>query len=213
MNQKSIRIQTRKGEILIFSCPRCESNEIVKNGKQQNGTHPQRYICKDCNKSFNELVDTIHYRRRIGSEKIQQIVYLYFTGYPISNMPPLIGCSENTIRDIIRLCVNHFEKYEDCKLDLSDYEPQIIEIDEIYLNLQGSKEFYAWVAYDPKNKYIISIAPGKRDDETLRKVFKQLYPYRKTIKTVLIDGYKGYENFIKKIPTLWLKKTTNRRHK
>lgn len=37
-----------KGEV----CPHCQSTSIVKNGKLKD---KQRYLCKTCNKSFNDL--------------------------------------------------------------------------------------------------------------------------------------------------------------
>lgn len=33
-------------------CPYCDSNEVVKNGTRKNR---QRYLCKKCSKSFNDL--------------------------------------------------------------------------------------------------------------------------------------------------------------
>ena len=72
------------------------------------------------------------------------------------------------------------------------------EIDEIYLNVQGSKEFYGWIAYDPKNKFIIHVELGKRDEETLKNLFSRLKRYRGKTKLVLVDALRSYENLIKK---------------
>ena len=41
-----------KGEV----CPHCQSTSIVKNGKL-NGK--QRYLCKSCKKSFNDLTKSV----------------------------------------------------------------------------------------------------------------------------------------------------------
>lgn len=198
MNKKTIRIQKRNGEIRIFKCPHCDSDKINKHGLQYNGSNPQRYICKECGKTFNELIDTIHYRRRLDPKEIERMVYLYLTGYPISNMTPLFDCSESTIRDIIKACMDHFEKYEEYHMSYTDYQPQVIEFDEIYLNLQGHNEFYAWIAYDPKNKFVIGFVPGKRDEETLSKLFERVSEYKESIELILVDGYKGYERLIRK---------------
>ncbi|RLF38615.1 MAG: hypothetical protein DRN12_08150 [Thermoplasmata archaeon] len=78
---------------------------------------------------------------------------------------------------------------------LSDYLPEVIEIDEIYVKLQGEKKFYGWLAYDPRNKFIVDFVVGKRDDDTLEELFEKLKRFRGRVKLVLIDGYQGYEKF------------------
>jgi len=91
-----------------------------------------------------------------------------------------------------------FQKFKDFVALPADYIPEVIEVDEIYIKMQSKKKFYGWLAYDPKNKFIIDFVIGKRDDETLENLFKKLKRFRGKIKRVLIDGYQGYEKFIRK---------------
>ncbi|MEM0466016.1 MAG: IS1 family transposase [Candidatus Thermoplasmatota archaeon] len=74
--------------------------------------------------------------------------------------------------------------------------PRVIEIDEIYIKLQGEKKFYGWLAYDLQKKYVLDFVIGNRDDETLEELFRKLKRFRGKIELVLIDGYQGYEKFI-----------------
>lgn len=37
-------------------CPHCGSNSVVKNGKLKNS---QRYLCRECGKSFNDLTKSV----------------------------------------------------------------------------------------------------------------------------------------------------------
>lgn len=67
-----------------------------------------------------------------------------------------------------------------------------------YASKDRGKKFYGWLAYDPKNKFVIDFVIGKRDDDTLEKLFKKLERFRGKIKFVLIGGYQGYEKFIGK---------------
>lgn len=53
------------------------------------------------------------------------------------------------------------------------------------------------IAYDPKNKFIIDTIISKRNDETLEILFKKLKLYHGKVKLVLIEGYTGYEKFIR----------------
>jgi DNA-directed RNA polymerase subunit RPC12/RpoP len=52
-----------------MNCPDCQSQEVVKNGrtKRQDGSVVQKYLCKVCNKQFNERSGTPMARLRTGS--------------------------------------------------------------------------------------------------------------------------------------------------
>lgn len=111
-------------------------------------------------------------------------------------MPTVFDVTENTLRDILKKMFLQFQKFKDFTMVPADYIPEVIEIDEIYIKMQGKKKFYGWLAYDPKNKFVIDFIIGKRDDETLEKLFKKLKRFRGKVKLVFIDGYQGYEKFI-----------------
>jgi transposase-like protein len=40
-------------------CPHCETDQIVKNGHDSTEPHRQRYQCRDCNRSFDDLTQTV----------------------------------------------------------------------------------------------------------------------------------------------------------
>ena len=193
--QKGV-IKLKEVEEDIPRCPYCSSGDVVKYGFQRNGV--QRYRCNTCRKIFNQRYGTLFYKRRLSDEEILRMIYLFLTGYPISNMPPLFDTTESTIRGILKQVILQFQKFKDYTLIPSDYIPEVIEIDEIYVKLQGEKRFYGWLAYDPRNKFIIDFVVGKRDDDTLEELFKKLKRFRGRVKLVLIDGYQGYEKFITK---------------
>jgi IS1 family transposase/transposase-like protein len=196
MNKKTIRIAGDTWE--LRRCPYCGSEDIIGHGVQHNGSYPKREKCKACGRTFNIKKGTIFYRKKMSRETILTIVYLFLTGYPISNMPPLVHVTERSIRNLLEEVITRFKKYEALIVAPSDYIPKIIEIDEIYIKIQGNREFYGWLAYDAENKYLIDFVTGRRDDDTLEKVFKKLKKYKGKTELVLIDAYKGYEKFIEK---------------
>ena len=59
-------------------CPHCESNAIIKRGKDDTEIHKQRYECKDCGKRFDDLTETVfsghHQPLKLW------IIFLYFMG-------------------------------------------------------------------------------------------------------------------------------------
>jgi len=193
MQKRIVILDKENGEEKIH-CPYCRSKDVIKYGHQRNGR--QRYQCNSCGKVFNERYGTIFYRKRLDEKDILKIVYLFLTGYAISKMVPIFEVTEKTIRSILKDVLLQFQKFGEYILPPADYTPEVIEIDEVYVKIQGEKRFYGWLAYDPKNKYIIDFVIGRRDDDTLEGLFKKLKRFRGKVKLVLIDGYLGYEKFI-----------------
>jgi IS1 family transposase len=116
-------------------------------------------------------------------------------------MPPLFQVTERSIRNLLEDVINRFKGYDELIVAPSNYIPKIIEICEIYIKIQGNREFYGWLAYDAENKYLIDVVTGKRDDDTLEERFKKLKKYKGKTELVLIDAYKGYGKFIEKYLT------------
>ena len=65
-----------------IECPHCQSNHIVKRGKDDTQEHRQRYECKRCNKRFDDLTGTV-FAGRHQSLKVW-IIFLYFMGLNLS---------------------------------------------------------------------------------------------------------------------------------
>lgn len=181
-----------------MNCLSCD-RKAHRHGSQENGV--QRWKCNN-NKcdviTFNNRYGTVLYRMRIPEKDAYEMTYLFFTSYPISNIAQLKHYTEETVRGFLKKSVSGFEKYEEYKFTDSTYIPEVIEVDEIYIKLQGKKRFYAWIAYDPVNKIILDFEIGKRDEESLDKIFGRLQKYRMKVKLVLIDGYRPFKKVIKK---------------
>jgi transposase-like protein len=64
-------------------CPRCDSFEITKQGRDDTQPERQRYLCQSCERRFDDLTDTIfaghHQPLRVW------ILCLYFMGRNLSN--------------------------------------------------------------------------------------------------------------------------------
>jgi len=192
--QKNGIIFKNKDAEEIPCCHFCNSSDVIKFGHQKNKV--QRYRCNICHKIFNERFGTLFYKKHLSDDQILQIIYLFLTGYSIGKMPPMFEVTDYTIRRILREVLLQFQKFKKFVMIPLDYIPEVIEIDEIYVKLQGKKHFYGWIAYDPKNKFIIDFVIGKRDDETLEELFIKLKRFRGKVSLVLVDGYLGYEKFI-----------------
>lgn len=52
-----------------LECMECGSRDIRKNGHDKGITHRQRYVCKNCNKSFTDVSDTVVASNHVPIEK------------------------------------------------------------------------------------------------------------------------------------------------
>ena len=61
-------------------CPHCNSTSFVKNGKKDN---KQRYICKDCNKTFSDTNNTILFSSKKDITVWQKYIHCMIEKYPL----------------------------------------------------------------------------------------------------------------------------------
>ncbi len=63
-------------------CPHCDSDDIIKRGKDDTELHKQRYECKHCCKQFDDLTNTVF----SGHHQTLKtwIIFLYFMGLNLS---------------------------------------------------------------------------------------------------------------------------------
>ena len=106
-------------------CPKCQSIEVVKNGKVQG---KQRYKCKSCSLQFTRLTP----RGRPAQEKAMAVT-LYTLGLSIRAIARLIGVSPTAVLKWIKtFAKTHYEKP-------APGDAIIVELDEMWHYL-GSKK-------------------------------------------------------------------------
>lgn len=66
-----------------LTCVHCSSSRVIKNGHDENQLNKQRYQCKDCQKNFDDLTNTIFSNSNL-SLKVW-ILVLYLMGLNLSN--------------------------------------------------------------------------------------------------------------------------------
>lgn len=122
------------GNKSVMNCPKCESTHIVKNGKP-NGK--QNYLCKNCNKKFNALTNTIFSGLNLTYAEVETIFDNIISCTPIRKIASLMNKSTKTI-----FTIRH--KIMDCLSNIlsCDKLSGEIELDELYLsiNLKGTKK-------------------------------------------------------------------------
>ena len=109
-------------------CPKCQSIEVVKNGKVQG---KQRYKCKSCSLQFTRLTP----RGRPAQEKAMAVT-LYTIGLSIRAIARLIGVSPTAVLKWIKtFAKTHYEKP-------APGDAIIVELDEMWHYLGSKKTSY-----------------------------------------------------------------------
>ena len=109
-------------------CPKCQSIEVVKNGKVQG---KQRYKCKSCSLQFTRLTP----RGRPAQEKAMAVT-LYTLGLSIRAIARLIGVSPTAVLKCIKtFAKTHYEKP-------APGDAIIVELDEMWHYLGSKKTSY-----------------------------------------------------------------------
>lgn len=109
-------------------CAHCDSSNIIKRGKNNTREYCQRYECKDCNKRFDDLTNTV-FSGHHEPLKVW-IIFLYFMGLNLSTAQISKELSLNKddayyMSDILRSGV--VEKKPDPELE------EEVECDEVYV--------------------------------------------------------------------------------
>jgi transposase-like protein len=80
-------------------CPDCQSQQIVKNGKNtlQDGTAIQKYLCKACSKQFNDRTGTPMVRLRTPSTLVAMAMNVRTEGMGVRATGRSLGKSHSTI--------------------------------------------------------------------------------------------------------------------
>jgi transposase-like protein len=68
----------------LVTCPRCSSEAVIKDGRDETQAHRQRYLCHGCRKRFDDLTGTIFAGHH---EPLRTwVVCLYFMGLNLSSL-------------------------------------------------------------------------------------------------------------------------------
>ncbi len=113
----------------MLQCTHCGSIKYRKNGSYKGS---QRFICKDCNRSFSDKVRKFTYADK------ERVIEMYLNNVGIRKCARFIDCSPSLIvRWIREFAINlrrHLEKAEENLPE--DKIPDIIEMDEIYTRVK-----------------------------------------------------------------------------
>src|ERR1700750_3224973 len=82
-------------EIVIFHCPKCNSTNVVKNGKNRAGS--QQFLCRDCKKS----AVMYPHNRRSEADK-EQILAAYHERPSMRGIARIFHVGRGTLKEMLK---------------------------------------------------------------------------------------------------------------
>jgi len=109
-------------------CPHCHATEVVKNGHDDIQHHRQRYCCRMCNRSFDDLTGTTFAGHR--QPLSVWMLCLYFMGLNLSNrqIAAELEMNENDVQEMTTVLRNGIVEQE-ATITLEG----TVECDEVYV--------------------------------------------------------------------------------
>ncbi len=221
-----------------YSCPNenCKMHGQVGAGNIGHrcwyGKNKERELlrCKICKKTFSAERDTAFHHSKLSKEKFCQILECLCQKAGVRGTARIVGVGTNTVLRVIRIAAAHFEAVSRIMIrDINVTEVQMDEFwsfikkkeknaseDEIEQGEAGDR--YTYVSMDAASRLIISIATGRRIQETADTMLQALklclscaYVTCLTLILFTSDAWDQYYVGLKKIFGFWHRPRRRRR--
>ena len=186
-------------------CPHCKSKNIVKNGSRirkvkyipyQNYNIEleltvQRYICKDCKKTFSPSTNVISNNSSISNNLKYTIALELQKNISLTSIAKRYSISVSSVQRIMDTC------YSDFKVN-KEHLPEAICIDEFksVKNIDGAMSF---VFADYQSKSIIDVVEDRRLHSLTEYFSRFSLEARNNVKYICMDMYTPYISLVKSI--------------
>lgn len=168
-----------------MNCPKCESDNIVKNGNIHNGK--QRFKCKECGRQFIENPS----KKIISQEQKNIIDQLLLERIPLAGIARVVGVSERWLQNYVN------DKYENIPKKVNvKKKPKgrlTIECDELwsFVDNKGNK-VWIWLAKDRNTGEIVGVYIGSRDKEGAKGLWDSMPSVYRQCAVCYTDFWKAY---------------------
>jgi IS1 family transposase/transposase-like protein len=159
----------------IYSCPKCGSENIIKNGHGENGK--QKFHCKDCNK-WGRLDAAPKY----SEEKKEEIMRSYSERASMRGVERIFHVSRHTLAKWLKKAEN-LPQIE--KTLMPAQEDDILKLDELWSFVaQKANQKWLWIALCRRTRQVIAYFIGDRTEESCNELWK-----------LISESYKDCYNF------------------
>ena len=171
-----------------MKCPRCQSQDIVKNGSIHN--KKQKYACKDCGRQFVE--NPQNKNKAVSQETIILIDKLLLERLALEAIVRVAGVSSKWLQDYVN------EKYSQISQEVSvSKKPRsklTIECDEMWSFVQNkTNKQWVWLALDIDTKEIVGAYIGTRSYQGAKQLWSSLPAVYRQCAVARTDFWKAYK--------------------
>lgn len=202
-------------------CPHCSSKHIIRYGKTKQGL--QRYLCKDCGKTFTVKTGTLTaYSKKSITTWYQFIIDFLHEETIKSTSKDCMICKQTALVWRHKIANILFSDIEDPELEGTVY------LDETFVRryqpgyesnepkepkkrgISDQKRNIA-CAVDEKGNYVIEVSlPGRITSKELIRIFEDKIP---SSCTVVSDSQRSYHQLMKKLEVKWIKIPSGKKEK
>jgi len=168
-----------------MQCPRCHSEQIVKNGSIHSGK--PKYQCKECGRQFVEDPQD----RRISEEKKALIDRLLLERISLAGIARVVQVSERWLQSYVNQ--KYAEQPRQVQVRPKKKGRLTIECDELwsFVNHKGNKQ-WVWLAIDRDTREIVGVAIGDRSEATARQLWESLPGVYRQCAVAYSDFWEAY---------------------
>ena len=176
-------------------CPRCQSEQLVKNGSAAGKPKKQ---CKQCGHQFTRTTP----RGKPLAMKINAVLW-YLSGVSMNRIAFLLRVSAQAVLTWIRTLAQQYqEKPEPTGRTI------VLELDEMWHYLKTKRhKLWIWKALDRDTGQLLDWECGRRDKKTLKKMVDRLAQWDVTM--YCTDKWASYASIIPQAQLVQSKATTH----
>jgi insertion element IS1 protein InsB len=152
--------------IVTHTCPKCGSENIVRNGHDYKGA--QKYYCHDC-----DSYGTRHTQRGYNGQTRNQVKRAVLERISLRGIERLFGISRRTVLDWIEHWAEHLPPLETtlAAAQLDD----VLELDEVWsFVLKKANKRWIWVALCRRTRQVVAYFIGDRSEASCLQLWRHI---------------------------------------
>lgn len=164
-------------------CPKCQSLNLVKNGKTAN--KKQKYLCRNCRKQF--ITDYTYQGCRPFIRSL--ILRMTLNSSGIRDISRVLRISTNTVQ---KLLLKHARKIPEERVPT---RAKTVELDEFWSFVRSkSNQRWTWLAITSSTRRIGAFVNGRRTDKNCRQLLSKYQ--NSQIQEFASDDWQSYQKYL-----------------
>ena len=169
----------------IIHCPRCQSQEISRNGLNSSGK--QSYMCRDCGRRF-----VLEPQWTPLSEKQKSLIAcLLLERISLTGIARVMDRSEDCIQRYVNQRMDNV--VQQVEVTKKEKKPLTVQMDELwsFVDNKGNKQ-WVWLALDAQTRKIVGVYIGDRSAKAAKKLWESMPGVYRQCAVIYTDHYDSY---------------------